>query len=91
MTYTQKGYEEVLNLSRAVMDSTIFKQQVYCSLRMGVGAAGSGRWDKKLIIFCGNHNSVIPNVKRIMFLALVPLLQGTVEQPASLFSYVSYK
>ena len=91
MTYTQKGYEEVLNLSRAVMDSTIFKQQVYCSLQMRVGAAGSGRWDKKLIIFCGNHNSVIPNVKRIMFLALVPLLQGTVEQPASLFSYVSYK
>ena len=36
---------------------------------------GAGVGVKKLVIFCGRHNLMIPNVKKVMFLALVPVLQ----------------
>ena len=40
------------------------------------GFGCKGDWGvKKLVIFCGRHNCMIPNVKKVMFLALVPVLQ----------------
>ena len=38
---------------------------------------GVGTGVKKLVIFCGRHNYMIPNpnVKKVMFLALVPKLR----------------
>ena len=53
------------------MDSIVFKQHIYCLfLQMGVSMAV-----KKLVIFCGRHDCMIPNFKEVMFLALVPVLQ----------------
>ena len=47
-----------------------FKKQIYCSfLRMEGGS-------KKLVIFCGRHNCMIPDVKKVIFLALVSVLHG---------------
>ena len=46
---------------------------------------------KKLVILYGHHNCMILNVKRVMFLALVPVLQGTVKQPPSLFSICTFQ
>ena len=70
MTYTQKG-GEVLKFV-AFMDSIVLKQQIYCSfLRIGGGCKGK----KKLVIFCGHHNYMISDVKKVTFLALVPVLQ----------------
>ena len=43
--------------------SFIFKQQIYCSfLQVGVGAGM-----KKLVIYGGHHNCMIPNVKKLIF------------------------
>ena len=59
-------------ICRAFMDSIVLKQQIYCSfLRIGGGCKGK----KKLVIFCGHHNYMISDVKKVTFLALVPVLQ----------------
>ena len=34
-----------------------------------------GAFLQKLLTFCGRYNCMIPNIKKIMFLALVPVLQ----------------
>ena len=53
---------------QVLTDSIVFKQQIYCSiLWMG-------------LVVCGLHNCMIPNIKtyfdkKVMFLALVPVLQ----------------
>ena len=48
------------------MDSIDFKQQIYCSfLRMGVAQK------TYFVFFHGRHNCMIPNVKKVTFLALV--------------------
>ena len=36
----------------------------------------NGGWVKKLVIFCGHHNCMIPDVKKVTFLALVSVLRG---------------
>ena len=62
-----------LEICGVFTDSIVFKQQIYRSfLQMG-GRCGGGV--KKLVIFCGCHNCIIPNVKKVMFLALVPVLK----------------
>ena len=33
-----------------------------------------GAFLQKLLVFCGRHNRMISNVKKVMFLALVPVL-----------------
>ena len=40
----------------------------FCELGVGAGV-------KKLVILFGRHNGMIPNVKKVMLLALVPVLQ----------------
>ena len=60
-----------LKICRVFMDSIVIQQHIYCLfLRMEVDARV-----KKLVIFCGRHTCMIPNVKKVMFLSLVPVLQ----------------
>ena len=33
-----------------------------------------GGWVKKFVVFCGRRNCMTPNVKKVIFLALVPVL-----------------
>ena len=45
----------------------------------------------KMVLFCGCHNFMIPDVTRVIFLALVPVLQGAVRQPSHLLVYIHSK
>ena len=71
MTSTQKGGEEVLKFV-ACLQILLFLNNIsivhFCEWALGT-------WVKKLVIFCGHHNCMIRNVKKVMFLALVPVLQ----------------
>ena len=54
-----------------VSDYTVFKQHIYCIFFwMGVGAG-----IEELVIFCGCRNCMILNVKKVMFLVLLSVLQ----------------
>ena len=62
MASTQKGLRILLFLNNISIAN-------FCE--WGGGSMGV----KKFVIFCGRHNCMIPNVKKVMFLALVPVLQ----------------
>ena len=67
MTSTQKGGEEVLKLV-VCLRILLFLNNIFilhfCKWGWGWG-----------VIFCERHNCMIPNVKKVMFLALVPVLK----------------
>ena len=79
MTSTQKGGEEVLKFVTCLWILLILNN-IYCSFLW------IGGWVKKLVIFCGRHKCMIPNVKEVTFLDLVPALQ-----PSSLLSICMFK
>ena len=70
MTSTQKRCEVLKFVS--CLRILLFLNNIpivnFCELGVGAGV-------KKLVIFCGCHNGMIPNVKKVMLLALVPVLQ----------------
>ena len=71
MISTQKGGQEVLKFVRCLQILLFLNNKSivqFCEWGMGMGV-------KKLVIFCGRHNCMIPSVKKVMFLALVPVLQ----------------
>ena len=57
-----------LEICHVFMDSIDFKQQIYCSFLRTRGGS------KKLVIFCRRHNCITPDVKKVTFLVLVPVL-----------------
>ena len=61
MTSLQRGGEEVLNLVICLWVLLILSNRSivhFCEWGEG------GGWVKKLVIFCGRHNCMIPNVKK---------------------------
>ena len=70
MTSTQKGSEflKFVSCLRILLFLNNISIVLFCKLGVGAGV-------KKLVIFCGRHNCMIPNVKKVMLLALVPVLQ----------------
>ena len=67
MTSTQKGDEEILKFV-VFLDSVVFKQHIYCSIfANGGGGGGMGRVQKINHSFCGRHNGMIPNVRKLIF------------------------
>ena len=61
-----------LGICHMFMDSIDFKQQICCSF-LQMGWEGGEGWVKNLGIFCGLHKCMTPNVKKVTFLALVPM------------------
>ena len=76
MTSTQKGGEEVLKFV-VCLQVLLFlnNRSIVLFCKSGVSAGEEGGGVKKSVIFCRYHNWMIPNVKRVMFLALVLVLQ----------------
>ena len=77
MTSTQKGGEEVLKFVASLWIQLFSNNRSivhFCKWGLAAGWDNGGRV-KKLVIFCGRHNCMIPNVTKVMFLALVPVLQ----------------
>ena len=68
MISTQKGGKEVLEFVTYLWILLILNNR-------SIAYFCEWGWIKKLVIFCGHHNYMIPNVKKVMFLALVPVLQ----------------
>ena len=58
MACTWKGLGG-LEICLMFTDSVVFKQQIYCSFFQRGWAQGI----KKLLIFCGRHNCMVPNIK----------------------------
>ena len=56
---------------------------------MFIFANGGGGGVKKLVIFCGRHNCMIPNVKKINVLSFGPSV--TVKRPSHFLVYVRSK
>ena len=72
MTSTQKGSEEVWKFVTFLQILLFLNNgSIVHFFSWGVGAGRA----QKLVIFCGCHNGMIPNVKKVMFLALVPVLR----------------
>ena len=70
MTSTQK-WSEVLKFALCLQILLLLNNiSIVHFCKLGMGAVV-----KKLVIFCGRYHCMIPNVKKVLFLALVPMLQ----------------
>ena len=71
MTSTQKGNEEVLKFIVCLW-ILLFLNNIsivhFCEWGVNMGL-------KKLVTFCRRYNCMIPNVKKVILLALVSMLQ----------------
>ena len=68
MTSLQKGGEEFLKFVIFLWIQLILtSRSIVHFCKCGVG--------QKIVLFCGRHTSMIPNVKKVTFFVFVPVLQ----------------
>ena len=59
MTSIQKMSGTVLEICHIFADYIVLKQNIYC---LFLRIVGGGEGDQKLVIFCGRHKRVTPNL-----------------------------